>query len=167
MLSHLLSHFPPSLHIHRDAHLLKHLLRFFLLMADWKAEYSPVFQEWRREKLNQRFMLCSGRKGDEGTSAGGVRKLTKRGVLFSAYHSCLYRYKQYLTQFREPGSNHSIDLIQDENDHQIYDDGGGSDGHPHVGLDLWVRAHRHECGDGDAVNYHTEHCRTGHSKLHR
>ncbi len=71
-----------------------------------------------------------------------------------------------LTQFCQPGSHHAVYLVQDEDDHQVDDDGGGRDGHTYVRLDFWIWAHRHEGGGGDAVDDDTEDGRASHSKLH-
>ncbi len=98
-----------------------------------------------------------GQRGEEGHPKEG--KLTKRGNLATRQWS-------NLTQFCQPGSHHAIYLIQDEDDHQVDDDGGGRDGHTYVRLDFWIWAHRHEGGGGDAVDDDTEDSRASHSKLH-
>lgn len=59
---------------------------------------------------------------------------------------------RFHTQLGQPQGHAAVDLVQDEDDHQVDDDGGGRHRHADVGLGLRVGAHGHQGRDGDAVH---------------
>lgn len=56
------------------------------------------------------------------------------------------------TELSQPQGHTAVDLVQDQNNHQVDDDGGGRHRHADVGLGLRVGAHGHQSRHGDAVH---------------
>lgn len=69
------------------------------------------------------------------------------------------------TELRQPHRHSAVDLIQDENHHQVDDDRRRRHRHAHVGLGLRVGAHGHQRRHCDAVDDDAENGREGQTKL--
>lgn len=71
------------------------------------------------------------------------------------------------TELRQPQRHAAVDLIQDQDDHQVDDNRRGRHRHPDVGFGLRVGAHGHQGRHGDAVDDDAEDGGKGQAKLKR
>lgn len=74
---------------------------------------------------------------------------------------------RFRTQFRQPQRHVAVDLVQDQDDHQVDDDRRRRHCHPDVGFGLRVGAHRHQGRHRDAVDDDAKDCGEGQAKLKR
>lgn len=72
---------------------------------------------------------------------------------------------RFCTEFRQPERHAAVDLVQDQDDHQVDDDRRRRHRHPDVGFDLRVGAHGHQGRHGDAVDDDAEDGGEGQAKL--
>lgn len=70
------------------------------------------------------------------------------------------------TKLGQPQGHAAVDLVQDQNNHQVDDDGGGRYRHADIRLGLRVGTHGHQGWHGDAVHNDAKNRREGQAELH-
>lgn len=71
----------------------------------------------------------------------------------------------FRTEFRQPQRHAAVDLVEDQDDHQVDDDRRRRHRYADVGFGLRVGAHRHQGRHCDAVDDDAKDCWKGQAKL--